>query len=162
MDTKNLIWCLGLKKGIRLVNPNTDLSNSYLIKAEVSFEVVKKLKKYQSWGITAVYYSMYFALYSVLIKIGIKCENHFCSLELMKTMLKGYFSDDEFSLLIKAKKLRVDAQYYPVKEISKEEYKNLIKTVTVFLVKCQLILKGLSDEQIRDIRSQLENLKSNP
>ncbi len=159
MDTKNLIWCLNLKKGIKLVNPDIDLSDKYMAKAGVSFEVTKKLKKYQCWAITAAYYSMYFGLYSILAKIGIKCENHFCSLELMRTMLEGYFSNSEFNLVVKARKLNIDTEQYPDKEISISEYKGLMKVVPVFLVKCRLILNGLSIEQINDIRNEINGLR---
>ena len=49
-------------------------------------KVLKNIKETKSnmWLATTKYYAEYFAVYSVLMKIGIKCEIHDCTIALVK------------------------------------------------------------------------------
>src|SRR3989344_8725763 len=81
-DTKKLCWCFRIKDGLKIVEPNERLSKSYfeqakssLLRAEKDFEDKDLL-----WTTVAIYYAEYYALYSFLQGIGVKCENHSCSI----------------------------------------------------------------------------------
>lgn len=89
-----IIWCLKQKGGIQLVDPNSNLAEAYIKKAEDSLSSIR-INKIKDWKISTAYYTMYFSLYSILMKIGVKCEIHSCTLEFAKHFLKEYFSEDE-------------------------------------------------------------------
>ena len=89
-------WCF--KKGMEIVKPNSNLADAYLKKSEDSLESMRLITS-KDWKISMAYYSMYFGLYSVLMKIGIKSEIHSCSIEIMKLFLLEYFDEDDVTLL---------------------------------------------------------------
>ncbi|MCK5699337.1 MAG: hypothetical protein KAH93_05795, partial [Candidatus Aenigmarchaeota archaeon] len=80
-------WCMGLKKGLEIVEPNKNLSKVYIEKSEKALDAAGSLKNNKDWEISSSYYAMYFALYAILMKIGIKCENHTCTIEFMNIFL---------------------------------------------------------------------------
>jgi len=90
MADRKLGWCFELKDGLKIVEPNERLSISYLEQAKSSLlRAEKDLEdKDLLWATVAIYYAEYYALYSFLQKIGIKCENHTCSI-LAVTFLLG-------------------------------------------------------------------------
>ncbi|MDP3766287.1 MAG: HEPN domain-containing protein, partial [Nanoarchaeota archaeon] len=82
MENKKLSWCFKLKDGLKIVEPNERLSKSYLEQAKSSLLRAEKdlNDKDFLWATVAIYYAEYYALYSFLQKIGVKCENHACSI----------------------------------------------------------------------------------
>ena len=72
MDKLN--WCKKQKKGIKLIEPNNNLCSEYFEKAENALSAFKSLKGNTEWQISSAYYAMYFSLYALLMKIGIKCK----------------------------------------------------------------------------------------
>jgi len=93
-------WCLNQKKGIELVEPNDNLREAYLIKADEALETLRT-SKIKDWQLTTAYYAIYHSLYSLLMKIGVKCEIHSCTIEFAKRFLKKYFSAEDFDSLTK-------------------------------------------------------------
>ncbi|WP_062400545.1 hypothetical protein [Methanogenium cariaci] len=81
------------------------------------------------WKISTGYYSLYFSLYSLLMKIGIKSENHSCTIEIMRNLLNEYFTPDECDLLDTARRARVETQYYVTTTVSEEFSATLSKRV---------------------------------
>ena len=71
-------WCKSKKKGIKLINPNDNLAQEYYENAEETLRVLNKTKETGSnmWLSAQTYYTMYFAAYSLLMKIGVKSEIH--------------------------------------------------------------------------------------
>ena len=103
-------WCMNLKNGIELGAQNDILCGAYVRKAETALNAASALKGNKEWEVSSSYYAMYFSLYAVMSKIGVKCENHNCSIAFMKEFLPEKFkkadSDFEFWLeLIDFKKL---------------------------------------------------------
>jgi len=80
----NLAWCLKQKHGIRIVEPNEDLAKAYLKKAISALNTMTAALKIQEtdWIATTAYYARYFALYSLLVKIGVKSEIHDCTIRM--------------------------------------------------------------------------------
>ena len=74
-------WCKKQKKGIKLIEPNDNLSEEYYQNAEESIKVLRSIEEVKSnmWLATTKYYNEYFAVYSVLMRIGIKCEINDCT-----------------------------------------------------------------------------------
>jgi uncharacterized protein (UPF0332 family) len=104
-----LTWCAGIKNGIIFVEPNDNLASAYSIKAEEALEAMHAVPSFDG-KISTGYYSLYYSLYSVLMKIGIRCENHSCTIEIMQHLLNQYFSSDDCELLETARRARVVTQ----------------------------------------------------
>lgn len=131
--------------------PNENLSKAYLMKAEDALSAASASIS-KEWRISAAYYSMYFSLYSILMKVGVKCENHSCTLAFARHFLKGYFSDEEMDFLNDSLKARVDAQYYVNREVSDEQYKRMLKQAPQIMAKCKSIVQQLTEEKIHIMR----------
>ena len=148
-------WCMGLKKGLEMVDPNENLSKVYIEKSERALNAAASLKNNKDWEISSSYYAMYFALYAILMKIGIKCENHTCTIEFMNIFLLDYFDAKDVKQIRTSMALRVDAQYYADREISEEKYRKLINGAPSFLVKCKEVLFKIKDAEVDNIRKRM-------
>ncbi|MDD3175220.1 MAG: hypothetical protein PHU51_01975 [Candidatus Nanoarchaeia archaeon] len=156
---KQIKWCLNTKNGLELIEPNENLSIAYLKKAEDAIRAAQSLKDNLDWEVSSLYYSQYFSLYALLMKCGIKCEIHSCTLEFMNVFLNKFFTPDEFELITKSQKARNDLQYYSDKVITKEFYLRMKKESIVFLVKCKNLLNDLTQKERCAIREKLNSLK---
>jgi len=119
MDKIN--WCMRQKKGIELIEPSDNLREAYLIKAEEALDTLRTSKS-RDWKLTTAYYTIYHGIYSLLMKIGVKCESHSCTIEFTKRFLKNYFLPEDFELIDKAFSARIDSQYYISREVSHQNY----------------------------------------
>jgi len=146
-------WCINQKQGLELIDQNDNLSKEYLIKAENSLKAVKSLKNNIEWQISAAYYSMYFSLYAILMKIGVKSEIHSCTIEFAKIFLKDYLFDKEIILLKSAMKARINLQYYTNRSLTLNKRDIIIEFAPEFYIKCEEILNDLTESQINKIRS---------
>ncbi len=153
MDKIN--WCLKKKGGISIVEPNTNLAEAYIKKAEDSLESIQ-VNVIKEWRISTAYYAMYFSLYSILVKIGIKCEIHSCTIEFASKFLKNYFTKADIDFLEDSLSARIDAQYYVNRNVSNEQYQKMVKKAPEILVKCKNILIKLSERDINEIRSKIK------
>ena len=147
-----LVWCKKQKSGIELIEQNPNLSNEYFEKAENALRAVKALEGNKEWQISSAYYSMYFSLYAILMRIGIKCEIHSCTIEIMKMTLTKYFSDEEINLLQKSLTARVDSQYYTDRDVKEEQRINMVENASKFHLKCKEIALKLTSKEILSIR----------
>jgi len=107
-------WCQNQKNGIKSTEPNDNLAYQYIKNAEESLEVFDKIRETQSnmWLATTKYYIEYFAFYAFLMKIGIKCEIHECTIEIAKICEQNNLMQGIASMLQKDKQIRIDNQYY--------------------------------------------------
>lgn len=104
-------WCLKQSRGIELVDSNLNMADSYIRMAEDSLGTMHRERgKNNVFSIAAGYYAMYSSLYSVLIRIGIKCEIHKCSIKLMDKLLFEFYSVEDVKGINRAFKLRNSAQ----------------------------------------------------
>lgn len=152
-----ICWCLKQKDGISFVEPNQNLADAYIKKAEESLETMR-INKIKDWKITTSYYSIYFSLYAILQRIGIKCEIHKCTIEFTKCFLKDYFNED-FEFLDDSIKARIDSQYYVNREVPDEQYQKMLANTPKFLVKCKSIISRLNENKINEIRKQVKLMK---
>ena len=91
------------------------------------------------------------SVYAILVKIGVKCEIHDCTISLME--LLG-FDKKEIKFLDSLKKERVDVQYY-----LKPSSLFIVKSqVLEFLNRCKEIIKEMNDDKINEIRSKIKEL----
>jgi len=150
-------WCKKQKSGIKIQEPNENLSQEYYENAEESLKVLKSIKgtKSNMWLATTKYYIEYFAAYSVLMKIGIKCEIHDCTIALVKFLEReGILDEGTTERLEEDKELRIDNQYY----LKNKPVKIDFEALSEFLLSIKKILDDLDEEKIEDVRSKIEKL----
>lgn len=81
---KNINWCKKQSEGLELINPNSNLCQEYFKKAENALDALRKLDCNIEWQISSAYYAMYFSLYALFMKIGLKSEIHKCTITFMQ------------------------------------------------------------------------------
>lgn len=145
-----LDWCKKQKKGIKLIEPNDNLAKEYIETAEETLGILKDIEdKSKVWLATTKYYCEYFAVYSLLMRIGIKCEIHDCTIAVCSLLEKeGVIPSGYVKVLIKDKKLRIDNQYYLK---NREVVLNYDKVVE-FVLNIKNISLKLNREEIDRIR----------
>ncbi len=126
---------------MKLVEPSEEVKNAYLTKS--------KLEE----AISMAYYSMYYSLLALLFKVGIKSENHTASIILMKLL----FGLDN-SEIMKAKKERIDKQYYVDFEIAESDVEELIKIAEDFNARLYDLSEKLSRSEIEEARRKFGDL----
>ncbi|MBU4502496.1 MAG: hypothetical protein KKA79_07905 [Nanoarchaeota archaeon] len=152
---KKINWCKKQKKGIKLIEPNDNLSEEYYQNSEESLKVLRFIKKTKSnmWLATTKYYIEYFAVYSILMKIGIKCEIHDCTISLVRFLEKeGLIKIKISDILEKDKKLRMDNQYYLKNRPVKIDFEKLSE----FIVFIKDILDNLNKKKIEELRTKIK------
>ncbi len=143
-----LTWCLKQKNGIELAEPNENLCRAYYKEAQETLQQIEG--RDTKWEVIMAYYARYNALYSLLMKAGIKCEIHDCALEILKRI--DGFSDPDWAFLSMLKEKRIQAQYY----LKQERLENLLQ-VKKFVLKCGNIAENLD---IIKLRNQIKNEKN--
>ena len=151
-------WCLGKREGITITEPNTDLSKAYILKAGEALESMS-VNIIKDWKISTAYYTIYFSLYSLLMKIGIKCEIHSCTIEFTSRYLNEFFTQEDIEFFQKSLKARIDSQYYVDRVVSDEQYRDMIVKAPSILVNCKSILIKLTEKKVNEIRSKFQKDK---
>lgn len=151
---KKISWCKKQQKGIKLIEPTDNLSNEYYKNAEESLKVLKSIKETKSnmWLATTKYYIEYFAIYSILMKLGVKCEIHDCTITLVNFLEKELILKKGIAeVLEKDKELRIDNQYYLKNKPVDINFDKLAE----FMISIRGILEQLNDEKIAEIRKKI-------
>ena len=149
-------WCKNQKNGIKLIEPNDNLSEEYLRNAEESMKVLKIIHQVQSnmWLATTKYYVEYFSVYAVLMKIGIKCEIHDCTLALVKLLEQmKIFKKGTYKTLDDDKELRIDNQYYLKNKKVFIDFEKL----SGLIINARKIVNELTRDKIQEIRTIIKN-----
>ena len=145
MENKKLNWCFKLKDGLKIVEPNGRLSKSYLEQAKSS--LLRAEKDFEDkdllWTTVTIYYAEYYALYSFLQKIGVKCENHACSI-LTVTILLG---KDKTKIINEHKEKRIDAQYY-MKVDQESKVGAMLQEAKLFVAEFDEFVSNLTESEI--------------
>ena len=144
MQNKILDWCFKLKDGLKIVESNERLSRAYLEQAKSSLLRAEKNLDDNDllWSTVAIYYSEYYALYSFLQKIGIKCENHAATIILLKEL----FGIDNKSIS-SAKTERIDKQYYTDFVVRNNDVTELISIAESFIGGVDLFVDKITEEE---------------
>ena len=147
-------WCKEQKRGIRLVEPNDNLFEEYIQTAEESLDILRSIKgKSKVWVATTKYYTEYFAFYSLLMKIGIKCEIHDCTIALCVLLEEMNFIPQGYSKILKEdKQLRIDNQYYLKNRDVPLDYNKVVEFVTTI----KNIAVKLTNEDIKKVREKIK------
>lgn len=149
-------WCKNQRTGIKLIQPNSNMSDSYLKMAEESITALKGVEKSRIWTATTTYYIFYYSLYSVMMKIGVKCEIHACSLELMKQFLEEFYNEKDIEMMGKAFSARIDLQYYSDRPVDDKVIEETSRYCKDFYIKTKDIISRISESQIEKIRKEIK------
>lgn len=152
-----LVWCTRITNGISLVDPSDNLSSAYFRKAEAALDAMHSVRP-EEWKITAGYYALYFSLYAVLMKIGIRSENHVCTIELMRQLLDDVFAAPEIDTIERARRSRVDNQYYTMQSVTQDQLHELTRSAPEFLVRCKTVANRLTEKDVARIRKKYQTL----
>jgi len=155
MENK-LSWCFRIKDGLKISEPNETLSKSYLEQAKSTLLRAEKdlNDKDFLWSTVTIYYAEYYALYSFLQKIGVKCENHACSI-LAVSLLLG---ETKIKTINEHKQKRTDAQYY-IKVDQEPKIRVMLQEAKFFVSDFDNIICELSKQQIADYRKTVSKNK---
>jgi len=157
----NLKWCCSKEGGISLIEPNDNLSTGYIQMAENAIGTMNREKGLNlQFAISACYYSMYYSLYSIFMKFGIKCEIHTCTLAFMKQMLNLFYSEEDWRIINKAFKTRETSQYYVDRIVPKEDIELIFSKAVPFLSRSKEILSKINEKDILGIRKEVEAILS--
>lgn len=155
---QRLNWCLKQPKGIRLVTPSENLAKAYHKKAENALKSmeINTQAGLTDWAVSASYYAKYFAVYSLLSKIGVKSEIHDCTITLFEHLFCDSVSSELLKDLRSSKEDRVEMQYY-TQEIQ-VDLKQTIKKTKKFVLEIEKLIDGLNTEKITELQKKLKNL----
>src|SRR3989344_7801606 len=148
---KKISWCKNQNKGIKLVEPSDNLSKEYYETSEESLRVLKSIQNTQSniWLATTKYYIEYFAFYSILMKLGIKCEIHDCTISLADFLEKEKMIPKGTTKTLETdKELRIDNQYY----LKNKPVNIAFNKISEFIISIKETLDNLSKEKIEELR----------
>lgn len=123
-DLKGKIqWCGKQKKGLKLIEPDENLSIAYLKKAETSLKSMhlNHEAKIYDWAVDAAYYARYQAIYGLLQKCGVSCEIHDCSIMVLRFLFAEFFDETLFTELEDAKDQRISLVYYTNRLVQQEK-----------------------------------------
>lgn len=151
MKLSKIEWCCLQKDGIRIIDPNERLGKEYLINSDLDFADMRKTSL--KWKNIVAYYACYNAFYALLQKIGIKCEIHDCTLELIN-FING-FSKEQVALIKKLKENRIGVQYYLRAPQAIDE-----QAVADFILTSKQIFYSISHDEIEGIRKKINELAS--
>ena len=154
MENKKLKWCFKIKDGLKIVEPNERLSKSYLEQAKSS--LLRAQKDFEDkdllWTTVTIYYAEYYALYSFLQRIGVKCENHSCSI-LAAGFLLG---TEKIKTIDEHKDKRIDAQYY-MKVDQEDKIKAMLTEAKNFISHFDELVSNLSEKEIKEYRDKISS-----
>ena len=154
---KRINWCKKQERGIRLIEPNNNLSEEYYQNAEESLKVLRNIKETKSnmWLATTKYYIEYFAIYAILMKIGIKCEIHDCTIALTKFLEKENIIKPGISTILERdKELRIENQYY----LKNKPVDINFEKLSAFILLMRETLDKLDYAKINELRTKINKL----
>lgn len=148
-----LQWCCTLKDGLRIVEPNERLARSYVQEAKSSLARADQNFKDRDllWTTVVIYYAEYYALYSFLQRIGVKCENHFCSIEAVSVLL----GKEKTDIINSHKDKRIDAQYY-MRVGKEEQVKKMLQEAKQFVSEFDERVSTINEKEISVFRNILQ------
>ncbi len=130
--------------------------------AEEAFGTMDRERKESvRFSISAGYYSIYYSLYAVMQKIGIRCDIHGCSLEFMKRFLSEFYSEKYFDLIDRALLVRRNLQYYVDRDVNKSDLNLIWDNVYDFFVLSRDVFSKLTSVKVDKIRKELQEVFGN-
>ncbi len=146
---------MGLKDGLRIARPDETLAKSYLNEAKSSLKRAEKDLEEGDllWATVVIYYSEYYALYSFLQRIGIKCENHFCSILAVERLL----GTAKVKTINEHKGKRISAQYY-MRTGKEEQVRDILKEAKIFVSGFEDFVSNMTGKEAENYMEKFKSL----
>ncbi len=159
----NFTFCFKKTKGLRLVEPNSNLVEVYIRKSKSALNMLDSAKEKQEneWILDTSYYAKYFIVYALFRKVGIKSGIHDCTIFALKPLFvdESIICNEIYEELKKSKELRIDILYYD-KSFGKEQIIERAKIAPEFCLEVEEIIEKISTEQIKRVREKFKVLKN--
>jgi uncharacterized protein (UPF0332 family) len=112
------------------------------------------------WITTTAYYARYFALYALLMKMGIKSEIHDCSIAVARLLTeKGLLREGLASDISDSKQARIEIQYYVERELDQASIRKDVENARNFVLELEKVIENITTDKIEKIRAQMKALK---
>ncbi len=149
-----LKWCFTIKDGAALDTPNPIISKSFLELSKDTLMVAETVIETGEavWSTSMIYYAQYYAVYAFLSRLGIRCENHVCSIKIAAFLL----GDEIVSEIENSRKRRINAQYY-LKTENIESIRKRFSAAKVTVTSIESIISSLTENKIDDYLSKLKS-----
>ena len=160
---RRITWCFRQKKGIRIIEPNENLAKAYIRKAKSSLNTMNAALqiKETDWILTTAYYARYFALYALLMKLGIKSEIHDCSIAIARLLTRHRILNKNLVTDIsQAKQMRIETQYYVTQELKQTKIRRNVESAHKFVLEIEKTIENITTDQIKNIRTHLKTMSS--
>ena len=149
---KNIKFLIKLKKEgkIDLIAFSEEIKESYLKDSEsysISSKMLFKDNRLKE-STQLIYFSVYYSILALLFRIGIKSENHACSIILLKEI---FDLDNSFVLMLQKKRV---GTYYPDFNLQKQELNELIQKAEEFNMSLFDFISKLTNKQIKIYRNK--------
>lgn len=149
---ENFLAKLKKEKKLQLTEDSREISQSYLIKSDNCLRSAKILLREKIFenSVTESYYAMYNSVLALLFRAGIKCENHTAAMLLLEKLFNLSKLKQTIS---KAKKERIDKQYYVTAEKTTDKVADkMVTDAEQFILEIKTYLNKLSEADIAKIR----------
>ena len=157
-----LAWCFKQKRGIRIIEPNPNLTKAYLKKAKSALNTMTAALQINEadWTATTAYYARYFALYALLMKMGVKSEIHDCTINVAQLLANhGILNQNLVTDIAEAKQTRIDTQYYVATQLNQKEIRKNAETARKFVLEIEQTIENITSKQINTIRTLLKEAR---
>jgi len=165
LDVETVRWCLRKGKGIRIIEPNENLARAYVQKARSALNTMNAALKIREadWATATAYYARYFALYALLMRMGVKSEIHECTIAVAGLLAeRGIVKKGMVEEVSRSKQSRIETQYYVAGERSQREIERDAESARRFVLEAEKALEDVIPEQIEDVRASLTELLKSP
>ncbi len=162
MKDRTVVWCLRQKRGIRIIQPNENLTKAYLRKAISALNTMNAALEIREtdWITTTAYYARYFALYALLMKLGIKSEIHDCSIALARLLTEqGILKKGLASDISSSKQSRIDIQYYVARELDQASIRKDVENARSFVLELERVIESMTASGIDEVRAHVKALR---
>jgi uncharacterized protein (UPF0332 family) len=160
---KSIVWCLKQKKGIRIIQPSENLTKAYLRKAISALNTMNAALKIKEtdWITTTAYYARYFALYALLMRIGVKSEIHDCTIAIAEMLSdERIIKDDQVRDISESKQIRVDTQYYVERELDQVAIGKDVENAREFVLEIEKVIENITTDKIESVRAKIRSLQN--
>lgn len=173
----------GKERGIRVMSPNSGLSEGHISKADHNLVVMTDMQRlgHEDWVVITAYYAMYHSAMALLVRIGLESKDHaataaaldyFFGKDVSRELLKKFHAarerkDNIESLAIesryvnklwKAKREREKAQYGI--SISMEDVGSMVRDARDFASRMKLVIAEMDEKIAEELVKKVRELKS--
>lgn len=85
--------------------------------------------------------------------IGVKCENHFCSILAVNVLL----GEDKTKIINEHKDKRIDTQYY-MKVDKEEQVRKMLQEAKIFVLMFDELVSNLTETEMLDYQEKLKQI----